>query len=236
MARLFWPGGDVLGARFRLDDEDPWTTIVGVVGDVRHAGLDVDPDPEFYTHRLQLAADFGAVVVRAKDGSTDTAASALRAAVHEVDPNLPLASIASMRERIERTIGRRRLTATIVGAFGATALALSAIGIYGVVSYTVAQRTREIGVRMALGSGRGRIVRIVLRQGSTQIAAGLLVGALVAAPLAWLLRIFLLDVPPFDPIVFTVVPGVLVAAGWLGCLLPALRATRVDPQVALGSE
>jgi hypothetical protein len=89
---------------------------------------------------------------------------------------------------------------------------------------------------MALGSGRAGIVRIVLGRGTKQIAAGLLAGTLVAAPIAWLLRIFLLDVPPFDPIVFTFVPGVLVAAGWLGCLLPALRATRVDPQVALGSE
>jgi ABC-type antimicrobial peptide transport system permease subunit len=119
---------------------------------------------------------------------------------------------------------------------GALALFLAAIGLYGVMAFQVAQRVREIGVRMALGSGRAGIVGIVLRLGSKQIAAGLIAGTIVVAPLAWLLRIFLLDVPPFDPVVFTLVPGVLLAAGCLGCLLPALRATRVDPQVALGSE
>jgi ABC-type antimicrobial peptide transport system permease subunit len=119
---------------------------------------------------------------------------------------------------------------------GGLALFLAAIGLYGVMAFWVAQRTREIGVRMALGGGRRTIVKLVLRQAMVRVAVGVGAGLLVAAPIGWLLRTILLDVRPFDPFVFLLVPAVLLAAGWLGCVIPALRATRVDPQVALASE
>ena len=225
-----------MGARFRLDEEDPWITIVGVVGDVRHAALDIDPNPEFYGHRQQMAPDFGAVVVRAADGSVDTAAEAVRTAIREVDPDLPLSSIASMRERIESTVGRRRLTAVIVGAFGATALLLSAIGIYGVVSYAVVQRTREIGVRMALGSRAGQVLRLFLREGLALVVLGSVLGVAGALSLGQLVGSQLYGVLATDTTSFALAVGVLAAVALLAVLVPARRAARLDPVSTLRAE
>jgi predicted permease len=227
-----------VGRRIALTAADgtiEWLTVVGVVADLMAGGLEEQVVEAVYRPLAQDVPASFMVVVRSS-GAAIALAEPVRDALAAADPDLA----SNMGSTLESLIRSANAHFAWLGAMflvaGGLALFLAAIGLYGVMAFQVAQRTREIGVRMALGSGRGRIVRIVLRQGSTQIAAGLLVGALVAAPLAWLLRIFLLDVPPFDPIVFTVVPGVLVAAGWLGCLLPALRATRVDPQVALGSE
>jgi ABC-type antimicrobial peptide transport system permease subunit len=175
-------------------------------------------------------------VGRTSDGSVDTAADALRTAIREVDPNLPLSSIAPMRERIESTVGRRRLTAAIVGAFGGTALLLSAIGIYGVVSYTVAQRTREIGVRMALGSGAGRVLRLFLREGLALASLGVLLGVAGALSLGRFVGSQLYGILATDAASFAVAVGVLAFVAIVAVLLPARRAARLDPVSTLRAE
>jgi ABC-type antimicrobial peptide transport system permease subunit len=223
-----------VGARFRLDDEDPWITIVGIVGDVHHSGLDVPPNPEFYIHRQQMAAGYGAVVVRAADATT--AADAARRALREVDADLPIATIASMTERIDRTVDHRRLLATLAGAFGATALLLSALGLYGVVSYTVAQRTREIGVRMALGSGAGRVLQLFLRDGLRLVALGLLLGGALALSLTRFLGTQLYGVRATDLPSFGLAATVLAAVALLAVLVPARRAALLDPVTTLRAE
>jgi predicted permease len=236
MASRFWPAGDAIGSRFRVDDDQPWITIVGVVGDVRHLGLDIEPYPEFYVHRAQIAANFGAVVTRSSDRDAASAAAAVRAALHEIDPELPLVSIATMTERIDRTVGRRRAITGVVGAFGAAALLLAAIGIYGVVSYTVAQRRREIGVRMALGSAAGGVLRLFLRDGMSLVALGAALGTAGALALGSFVRAQLFAVDARDPWSFVAAVLVLAVVALAAVLIPARRAARLDPVETLRAE
>jgi predicted permease len=233
----FLPGGAV-GHRIAMpvgQGEVEWLTIVGVTQDLMAGGLEQQVEEAVYRPLVEDVPPSFMVAVRSA-GAPLALAGPVRDAIAAADPDLALSMGRTLESLIRSANAHFAWLSAMFLVAGALALFLAAIGLYGVMAFQVAQRVREIGVRMALGSGRAGIVRIVLGRGTKQIAAGLLAGTLVAAPIAWLLRIFLLDVPPFDPIVFTFVPGVLVAAGWLGCLLPALRATRVDPQVALGSE
>lgn len=163
-------------------------------------------------------------------------AAPVRAAVSRVDSDAALFFITTLQKSIEGANAQFRWMGALFLVAGGLSLFLAAIGLFGVMGFWVTQRTREIGVRMALGGRRGAIVRLVVRQAALPILLGVAAGLLLAAPVAWLARDILLDVPPFDPIVFGTVAGVLVGAGALGCLLPALRATRVDPQRALAGD
>ena len=240
LVERYWPGEDVLGRRITFfvgADDPPWLTIVGVVGDVR-AEMASPSDPQVYLPHDQLRAiGFGrggsmTVVVRA---AVDAAglAPALRAAVAEMDPRLPVSNLRTMEEVVDRAVARPRLTASLLGAFGLVALLLAAVGIYGVVSYTVARRTREIGVRVALGAHRGQVVRLMVREGAAPAVLGAAVGLAAALAGAAALRGLLYGVSPTDPVSFTVLPLVLLAVAGLAAWVPARRATRVAPTEAL---
>ncbi|MBW3533687.1 MAG: ABC transporter permease [Gemmatimonadetes bacterium] len=243
LVERYWPGQDVLGRRITFamgGDDPPWLTIVGVVGDVR-ALMDAPPDPQVYLAHDQLRAiPFGggrAMTVVARTGvEPGTLIPALRAAVAEMDPRLPLANVQTMEDVRSRAVARPRLAASLLGAFGLVALLLAAVGIYGVVSYTVARRTREIGVRVALGAGRGQVVRLMVREGTMPAAVGAAVGLVVALAGAGALREFLHGVSPTDPVSFIGLPLALLAVAVASAWLPARRATRVAPTEALRDE
>jgi predicted permease len=236
-ARAYFPDGAV-GRRVAFPTGargTEWLTIVGVVPDLLAGGLDREMEEAVYRPVAQDPPASFQLAVRSGTAATAMAA-AIREAAAGVDPDVVLSTMSTMEAAIRSANTVYAWLSALFLLSGAVALFLAAIGLYGVMAFHVTQRTREIGVRMALGGGRGTIVRFVLRQGMAQIATGLVAGILLAVPVAWLLRASLLDVRPFDPLVFGSVLGVLLVAGWLGCMMPALRATRVDPQVALAAE
>jgi predicted permease len=235
--RTHFPDGAVGGrVAFPTDVRGvEWLTIVGVVPDLLAGGLNRELEEAVYRPMAQDPPASFQLAVRSGTAATEIAAS-IREAVAGIDPDVALFDMNTMVASIRSANTVYAWLSALFLLAGALALFLAAIGLYGVMAFHVTQRKREIGVRMALGGGRGTIVRFVLRQGMAQIATGLVAGILLAVPVAWLLRGPLLDVRPFDPFVFGSVLGVLLVAGWLGCMMPALRATRVDPQVALSAE
>jgi putative ABC transport system permease protein len=238
MAHRYWPGQDPIGRRIAFDganDAPNYREIVGVVGDVRHEDIDKTDYPAVYVTYMQRPAASLAVVLRT-DGDPTKLAEGIRGAVRETDRNLPVYSLRTMDEALSETLAPRRYATLLLGAFGLIALVLAAIGIYGVMSYLVAQRTQEIGIRMALGAERRTVLGMVLRQGMTMAIAGLVAGALAAVGLAHLLASQLYDTSPVDPLAFTGAVAVLVAAALLACYIPARRATKVDPMIALRYE
>ena len=239
MVRRYWPNEDPIGKRlaFGAPPGEPtrWITVVGVVGHTKHEGLDADARVQLYLPYRQAGANAMAIAVRTT-GDPLAAASAVRAAVHAVDRDQPLSQVRSMAELLEASVGPRRLSMLLLGLFSAIALVLSAVGIYGVMSYSVAQRTREIGVRMALGAARTSVLGLVLRQGVVLTLAGVAAGVLASLALNRLLASQLYAVRATDPATFLIVAALLTGVATLACLLPALRATRVDPVVALRQE
>ena len=167
---------------------------------------------------------------------TTAAVSAIRRAVAAVAPDVPVYSVSTMDEIVGNSLGARRLNLWLIGSFGVITLVLAAAGLYGVVAYTVAQRTREVGIRMALGAKPGDVLGMVVRQGVWQLGMGMMAGLTVALGISQLLKILLFDVQPRDPGIFGGVVAVLSIAGLLACILPARRATRVDPLLALRSD
>jgi ABC-type antimicrobial peptide transport system permease subunit len=209
--------------------------VVGVVGNVRHLGLDSEPRPEAYRHMLTSPPTGPTVVVRTA-GRPQSLIPTLRAAVRELDRDLPAATVQTMDEIIARSVAERRFLVVLLGAFAAVALALASIGIYGVVSNSVAQRTHEIGVRMALGATRGDVLRLVVSQGMRPALCGLALGLLAALALTRAMRGLLFGVGARDPVTFTAAALLLAAVAVAACYLPARRATKVDPMAALRYE
>jgi putative ABC transport system permease protein len=237
--RDHYPGEGALGKRLRfggLDDKDvQWLEIVGVVGHVKNYGVDEDSRVEVYLPYYQSPVGAATLVVRA-EGDPARLTGALRAAVKAADPELPLYSVRTLDELVSDRTAQRRLAAVLITVFAAVALALAAVGIYGVMSYAVAQRTQEIGIRMALGAEREQILRMVLRHGTLMALGGVGLGLLAAFVLARLITSLLFQTSAADPPTFSVVPAVLIAVAVLACYVPARRATRVDPLVALRTE
>jgi putative ABC transport system permease protein len=243
-ADRFWPGQDPLGKRLRwgrsLQAVKPWLTVVGVVGDARYREIQA-VRPDLYVPMLQDPHWAMDVVLRTKIDPARLARPATEA-VRAIDPDLPVANLTTMEREIDDSVARPRLRSLILGLFASLALLLAAVGLYGIIAYSVAQRRQEIGIRMALGADRGAVLRLVLLQGLGLTGAGLAAGLLGAAVLllterssGWLGGL-LYGVAPTDLLTFAAVPLLLTAVALLASLLPARRATRVDPLVALRAE
>jgi predicted permease len=235
----FLGSGDPLGRRVRLgDDTQPWRTVVGVVPDM-HIGGAIGQferqDEGVYVPLAQNVINFMSLIVRTERAPM-TYASAIQGAVNQIDPTLPLYWVRSLDDQYRLDTTFYRLFGTLFTAFGFAALALGVVGLYGVMSFSVGNRIREIGVRMALGAQARNVRLMILRQGAVQIAIGVGIGLALAALLSRGLGILLFGVQPWDPAVFALVVGALTAAGLVACLVPARRATRVDPIDALRYE
>ncbi|HEV3275942.1 MAG TPA: ABC transporter permease [Terriglobia bacterium] len=237
MADKFWPNQDPLGKHFAHNEEHPkWITVVGVVGDVLQYGLDqTKPAPEAYFPEYQGQSSSMSVLVRASGNPLDQLA-ALRAAVRELDSQLPVDNPRELAEVVTESSSQQRFLALLLGLFAGLALVLAAVGIYGVIAYSVAQRTHELGIRIALGAGRSELLRLVLGEGLRLALAGVAVGLAAAWGLSRFLASLLYGVHATDPLTFTAVPLVLLAVALLACYIPALRATKVDPIEALRYE
>jgi putative ABC transport system permease protein len=222
------------GAR-RGSNDSTWITIVGVVGHAAHEGLDAEPRIQYYFPHAQVGGQQMVVALRT-DGNPTALLPAARDAVHSIDRNLPLSNVTTMERLVDNSVGQRKLSMILLGLFSLIALLLASIGIYGVMSYSVAQRTRELGIRMALGAARGRVLGLVVSQGMALAIAGVVIGLVAAFGLTRLLTTQLFGVSATDPMTFAMVAALLVGVALLATLLPAMRATRVDPVVALREE
>ena len=239
MAKRFWPGEDPVGKLITTatstGQQTQWQTIVGVVGNVRHLGLDVEPRPEIYYH-TNTGPPFGPVVVIRTTSDPKRLISIARAKVRELDPNVPISNVNTMEELVAHSVAQRRFGMFLLGVFAVLALLLAAIGIYGVVSYSVTQRTQEIGVRMALGANATDVLKMVLRNGMTLALIGVGLGLVGAFGLTRLMARLLFEVTPTDLTTFTLVALGLIGVALLACYLPARRAMKVDPLDALRYE
>jgi predicted permease len=234
MARQLWPSEEVLGKRFRILFS-PWITIVGVVGDVRQSGLLEPATPQMYLSSLQEPASSMTLVVRTL-GDPALAAPAIRARVRAFDKALPIGTMQTMDRVVWDSVGRPRFNAMLFGASGAIALLLAVIGVYGVISYSVQRRTREIGIRRALGAQTGDVLGLVLGQAFVLVLIGIACGTAGAIALTRVMATLLYDVKPTDPATFVSVGATLAGVALLASYLPGRRATRVDPTDALRSE
>jgi predicted permease len=239
MAKRFWPGEDPVGKRISTaistGQQTQWQTIVGVVGNVRHLGLDVEPRPEIYYH-TNTVPPFGPVVVIRTTSDPKRLISIARAKIRELDRDPPISNVNTMDQLVAQSVAQRRFGMLLLGIFAALALLLAAIGIYGVVSYSVTQRTQEIGVRMALGASASDVLKLVLRNGMSLALIGVGIGLAGAFALTRLMAKLLFEVKPVDLATFTIVSLGLIAVALLACYLPARRAMKVDPLVALRYE
>jgi putative ABC transport system permease protein len=238
MARRFWTDGDPIGKRFlwgHPGKDEKWITIVGVVADTKLYGLDNPARLEVYSpYRQHPSADMNLVVRSPMDPASLT--SAIRAAVAAIDKDQPIFDVHTMQQLVDDSISTRRLTLVLLGIFSALALMLAAIGIYGVMAYSVALRTQEIGIRMALGAQQKDVLRLILGQGARIAFFGVAIGLGAGAALARLLSSLLFSVSTSDPITFAAVSVLLLAIALLACYVPARRALRVDPIIALRYE
>ncbi len=245
LADLAFPGENPIGKRIACCEGSPdapsWKTIVGVVGDTRWQGPGVESTPEFYLPMAQIPPDGWEwtervmTIIARTNGDPTTLVSAVRGAVATVDSGLPVYDIATMSERLGRSLAQSRFNTFLLTALGAIGLVLAVIGLYGVLAYLVAQRSHEIGIRMALGATARDVLVLIARQGMTLVLAGIAVGSLAAVLTTGLLRGLLFGVTTTDPLTFIGVAVVLVVAGVMASIIPARRATRVDPTRALNA-
>jgi putative ABC transport system permease protein len=245
LARMAWPNQDPIGRRLTFGDgQDPdWMEVVGVVGNVKSSGLTAEIGPEIYVPFAQVTPDLWTVfaplpvsVVVRSDRDLETVGSAIRAAIRSVDPEQPVTGPSAAGELVAAAVARQRFGMLLLLAFGGLALLLAAVGVYGVMAYAVSQRTRELGIRLALGARPGTVRALVLGQGMLLAGLGIGLGLVGALALGRLLVGMLYGVQPTDPLVLAVVALLLGTASVLACLVPAFRATRVNPVDALRSE
>jgi putative ABC transport system permease protein len=241
VARTLWPGEDPMGKRVSMEDHpkpEDWLEVVGVVDDLKQRALAKSPDPAIYQPYLQVSHPFFlshmTFVVRTNT-PPESVASGMRAILTNVDKDQPL-SIASMDSLVATTIAETQFQARLLGSFALIALTLTIVGVYGVLSYSVAERTREIGVRVALGAQNADVLRMLLRKGLVVISAGIVIGGAGSLAFARVLGKFLFEVTPSDPATFAAVALVLAGSALAAGYIPARRATGVDPLVALHYE
>ena len=233
LAKRLWPNQDAIGRRL-LDMGKPHE-VIGVVGDARSTSIEQTPVNMLYIPLWQRPQNYSSILIRtAMDPKS--IASAVRAAVWSVDSDVPVPQERTLEQMMSESLARRRFQMTLVVLFAMAALALAAFGTYGVVSYTVARRRAEIGIRMALGAGQARVLRLVLRQGMTPVLVGLAGGALAALAIGSYVSTLLFEVSPHDPVAFGLTCTVLLAVSALACWIPARRASAVNPLEAIRYE
>jgi putative ABC transport system permease protein len=241
--RRYWPNVDPLGKRFTFGPPEgvtdttqrEWIEVVGVVGHTAHEGLDADARLQLYLSYRQMTYPFMGVAVRTQ-GNPERYVNLVRQAVRSVDPDQPISAVSNMDELLSKSVGQRRLSMMLLSLFSGIALVLASIGIYGVMSYSVTQRSRELGVRIALGADRGAVLRLVLRQGMKLALLGIGIGLGAALVLTRLIESQLYGVAATDPATFALMAAVLATTALLANLIPAVRAMRMDPAVVLREE
>jgi putative ABC transport system permease protein len=235
LTRKYFPNGDALGKRITLDDprKNPkWITIVGIVDDIRHRGLDADPQPEFYLPHTQMPHRNMILAVRSAQDPRSLAA-VIRREIQSIDSEEPIANVRTLDAVVSDSFAARRFAVILLGLFAGVALLLAAVGVYGVMSYLVVQRTHEIGVRMALGAQRRNVLGLVVGQASKLVGIGTIIGLILALLSTRALSALLYGVGMFDPGTFLLVTIALAAIALVASYLPAQRATRADPMIAL---
>ena len=242
MARKYWPGQDPIGKQVGVAAKKwPVRLIVGVVADTKHQSLSEEPQPEMYVpytqNEIKVWPSMQTMQVALRTSmDSSSILGAVREALHSVDPDLPIARPATLASLVDDSVVQPRFSMLLLAGFGAIALLLASIGMYGVISYSVAHRTREIGIRMALGAAPREVLRMVLGQGARLVSVGLVVGLIASFLVARLMTSFLYGVRATDPATYAAVSALLTFVVLLACYLPARRATRVDPTVALREE
>lgn len=231
LAEKFWPGQPAVGKSFHLHGGKP-IEVVGVVADIKYNSLSEAPQPYVYLSLAQLYVTGVTLMVRTA-GEPAAVLPTVERTVHRIAPGLPLVAADTMPAKLRGALWGPRLGASLLTLFGCLALGLAAFGIYGVMSFWTAQRARDIGIRMALGAPRSRVLAMVLAQGMAQVALGLALGFGLALAASRLARSLLIGTSPTDPVAYVVMPAVLALVALLSIYAPARRATRVDPTIAL---
>jgi putative ABC transport system permease protein len=234
-ANRHFPGEDPIGKRVKINWDDVEDEVIGVVGDVKHASLDGTIRAMTYWPFRRNPYNTMTVTVRAA-GEPALVVNAITALVRRLDPDLPVPAVKTMDEIVSTSVAERRLTMMLLSVFAGAALILAAVGIYGVIAYSVTQRTQEIGIRMALGAQRADVMRLVLRNGLLLVAVGITAGGVGALLLTKLMSGLLFEVAPGDPATFALVSVLLTSVALVASAVPGLRATRVDPVIALKAE
>ena len=238
LARTYWPNNDPVGKRLKrggANSDAPWLTVIGVVGSVKQYALDTDSRVALYTPHLQTPSSVMYVAVRTTSDPASIAAAVTRE-VRALEPNAPVFDVKTMDQWLSESLARRRFAMLALGLFAVVALLLAGVGIYGVMSYTVAQRTREIGIRVALGAQTRDVLKLVVRQGMSLTGIGVGAGLVVAVAATRLMASLLFGVRATDPITFAGIALLLAIVALLACYLPARRAAKVDPMTALRYE
>ncbi len=235
MARKFWPDQDPIGKQIKILEEDITGSVIGVVGDTKQLGLKDEPTPQLYGAYSQQPIYFATLVVRTTVEPL-TLSESVRQAIWRVDPDQPMWKIRSVETLIERSVADRKFLLALMLMFAALALALTVIGLYGVISYLVNQRTQEIGIRMALGAQVHHIMHLILKHGVALVALGVAIGLSAAVVLTRLIAHLLYGVTATDPATFSAIALLLTFVALVACYLPARRAAQVDPVIALRSE
>jgi putative ABC transport system permease protein len=232
MAKTFWPNQSAIGHRLQPGGQKTWSTVVGVVDDVKNAGLDRPSGTELYLPFRQPGGQGSAsmyAVLRGQTGRTDPLAAAVREHVTEIDGSVPVSNVRSMDDVLATAQARPRFLTLLLSLFSIVALAIATVGIYGVVSYSVERRTKEFGMRMVLGAQGGDVLKLVMKQGASTILFGAGAGLVIALLLTRLMASLLFGVSATDPGTFASVTVILAIVALAACYIPAKRATRVDP-------
>ena len=231
-----WGGANPIGAQVRLGSSQAWRTVVGVVGDLHADDLTEPMAPAMYTPETQITSAYLTAMVKSANDDPASLGNAVRGALRELDPTVPVYDIATLSSLMEKPSAQRHFVARLLGGFAAVAVFLAALGLYGVVSYGVSQRTRELGVRLALGATSGEVVQLVLAGGLRLVAIGVAAGLAAAAASTHLLGALIFGVGPLDPFSFAAAAILLVIVALIAHWLPVRRALRIDPARALRSE
>jgi predicted permease len=236
-AKKYFGGHSPIGRHIRQGTQGQWSTVVGLIGDIRNEGLEAQAQPQVYRPFLQNEDSEGVHNLAVRSAlPRDALVSAMRRVVHAIDPTLPIENVHAMSDLVSQATARRRFQTTLLTVFSGIAMLLAVVGVYGLLAYSVRQRTGEIGIRIALGSSKLGVVRLILREGITLLGVGLVIGVAAALVGARLLTGFLYDVSALDPTTFALVPILLLVATLAASLIPSLRAAAVDPINALRHE